>query len=103
MNMDIHTIEILSITIYKVICLLSGVLLTYMGYKLFMHGIWGHAGNAEAEFGNNRVLVKKAAPGTFFVLAGTLVIGITIYKGLELNTTIDRATGSTYEKPILPD
>lgn len=82
---------------------MSGVLLAYMGYKLFMAGIWGHAGNAEAEFGNNRVLIKKAAPGTFFVLAGTIVIGITIYKGLEFNTAIDTLKGSIYEKPALPD
>lgn len=101
--MDMHAVEILSVTFYKIISLLSGDLLAYMGYKLFITGTWGHAGDAEAEFRNNRILIKKAAPGTFFVLAGAIVIAFTIIKGLEFNTTSGRSYGSSYEKPTIPN
>jgi len=60
-----------------------------MGYQLFVKGIWGHAGDMEAGFGDNTLVLKKAAPGTFFVLCGAVIVAATIYKGLDFknNTT----------------
>jgi len=67
--------------------LVAGTLLSYMGYKLFMSGIWGNAGDIEGKFKDNKIVLKKAAPGTFFILAGVIIIGFTIYKGLDYETT----------------
>ena len=100
--MDIVLAEILSITIYKVCSLATGVILSYLGYKLFIAGVWGHAGDAEGVFGNNKLIIKKAAPGTFFILMGALVIGLTIYKGLEFKS-FPQTQGVTNEKPKLAD
>ena len=60
-----------------------GFLFSYMGYKLFMNGIWGHAGEIDSQFGDNKLVVKKAAPGTFFALFGAIIVGMTVWKGLE--------------------
>nr|WP_067297653.1 hypothetical protein [Marinobacterium profundum] len=100
--MDIQVAQILALTIYKIVSLLAGVSLSYMGYRLFMAGIWGHAGDAEGEFGNNRIVIKKAAPGTFFVLMGAIVIGLTLVKGLnfEISPVME---GALSEKPALID
>ncbi len=56
-----------------------------MGYRLFMAGIWGKAGDLDAQFGENKLLLKKAAPGTFFVLFGAIIIALTIWKGLSFD------------------
>jgi len=94
-------IQIISLTIYKLTSLVTGVLLSYMGYKLFMAGIWGNAGDIEGKFNDNKFVLKKAAPGTFFILAGAIIIGFTIYKGLDYETTTSRS--QVDDKPIITD
>ncbi len=73
------------VVIYKVMSLLVGLASCFMGYRLFMNGIWGEAGDLNAEFGDNKLVLKKAAPGTFFAVLGTIVICFTLWKGLDIN------------------
>jgi len=49
-----------------------------------MAGVWGNAGNLEGRYGNNKLILKSAAPGTFFALFGTIVIAVTVIQGLEI-------------------
>jgi hypothetical protein len=79
--------EIIALLLYKVVSLLVGLFFAYMGYRLFMAGVWGQAGELDAQFGNNKILLKKGAPGTFFALFGTVIIAFTIWRGLDLSTT----------------
>lgn len=93
--MDIqHTITIGAI-LYKIASLLVGLASCYFGYKLFVAGIWGNAGDMETNFGNNKVVLKSAAPGTFFAVLGTIIICVTIWKGLELNQYSSSAEDGT--------
>jgi hypothetical protein len=96
--MDVQLVEVLALTVYKVASLATGVILSYLGYKLFMAGVWGDAGDAEGVFGDNKIIIKKAAPGTFFVIMGALVIGLTIIKGLDLGST-KTIHGASNEQP----
>ncbi len=41
--------------IYKVISLLSGVVIVYMGYKLFMKGIYSDTGEVAMDWNNNKL------------------------------------------------
>ena len=70
---------------YKLACIVSGVLICYFGYRLFVLGIFRGAGDLDSSFKNTRLILKKAAPGTFFALFGALVVGATVWMGLELN------------------
>lgn len=79
----IETQVILSITLYKMVSLLVGGAFSYMGYRLFISGIWGNAGSLETHYENNRLVLKNAAPGTFFALFGAIIVSITLLKGLE--------------------
>lgn len=100
--MDIQTAQILAIVLYKIFCLIAGLLLCFMGFKLFISGIWGSAGDAEGQFGNNKIVLKKAAPGTFFVLVGGFVIGMTVYKGLAFeNLPVQQGVICNEKKPAL--
>jgi len=100
--MDIEIVQALSLTLYKIVSLLTGGCLSYMGYRLFMAGIWGNAGDAEGEFGSNKIVLKKAAPGTFFVVMGAIVIGLTLIKGLNFEQ-LSSSKGAHDDKPSLID
>jgi hypothetical protein len=74
-----------AMALYKVVCLLTGVALSYFGYRLFLAGVWGNAGDLDVTFSDNKLVLKSAAPGTFFALFGTIIIVFTVWKGLEVN------------------
>lgn len=94
--MDNNTTIVISTTVYKLCSLLVGVFLAYMGFKLFMSGIWGNAGDLDSKFGNFKIVLKHAAPGTFFALFGTVVIGLTIFKGLNFESSQTTTPGNQY-------
>ena len=71
----------LSLLIYKLVSLGCGVLVCFFGYRLFVLGIFGNAGELDSQFQNNKLVLKKAAPGTFFSLFGACVIGVALWKG----------------------
>lgn len=81
--METTTQIIISLTAYKIASLLAGCFFSYMGYKLFTAGIHGHAGELESQFGNNKLILKKAAPGTFFTIFGAIIISITLMQKLD--------------------
>jgi hypothetical protein len=97
--MDPNVILMISFTMYKIIGLICGVILGYLGYKLFSVGIWGNAGTLQATHKDNKLLLKGAAPGTFFVVLGAAVIGITLYQGYSFHYTPGEATTV---RPTLP-
>ena len=80
---------IVALLLYKIVSLFVGLFFAYMGYRLFMAGVWGHAGELDAHFGDNKVLLKKSAPGTFFALFGTVIVAFTIWKGLDFSRTTE--------------
>jgi hypothetical protein len=97
-----------ALLLYKVISVIAGLLLCYMGYRLFMSGVWGNSGDLTTQFGDTKLLLKSAAPGTFFVVLGTVVLLATIWKGLNFpsaaqpqDLTSRAATGEP--RPNFPD
>lgn len=89
--MNVEVTSIIVAATYKFATLIAGIILSYMGYRLFMAGIWGNAGDLDVKFKSNKLIVKSAAPGTFFVLFGTIVICFSIFKGMKIDKkTISR-------------
>jgi hypothetical protein len=96
----------IALLLYKIVSLLVGLFFAYMGYRLFMAGVWGQAGELDAQFGNNKILLKKGAPGTFFALFGTVIVAFTIWRGLDISTTtttelnsLNKVSQSSLSKP----
>lgn len=77
-----------AILIYKLICIASGVFFCFLGYRLFVLGIFGNAGDLDSQFHNTKLVLKKAAPGTFFALFGAVIIGGTIMQGLGFKESL---------------
>jgi len=83
---------ILGLVLYKLACLAVGALFGWLGYRLFTAGIWGPAGNLHANFKDWKLILKSAAPGTFFVVLGAFIIVFTVMNGLKLE--VDKGGGS---------
>jgi hypothetical protein len=75
----------LYLTIYKVATLLVGLAFTFMGYKLFIRGIFTEAGELRANWENRSLMMKRAAPGTFFALFGTVIVCVSLWRGLSFS------------------
>ena len=103
--MDLVIAQTWVVLIYKLASLLAGVSLSYMGYRLFISGIWGDAGSAEGNFTDFKIIIRKAAPGTFFAVLGAMVLIAAIFKGLSMqsNPLLPPSMGKLNEKPTLSD
>lgn len=72
----------LALFIYKLVSIGSGLVVCYFGFRLFVLGIFTGAGDLSSQFQNTKLILKKAAPGTFFALFGAAVIAVSLWKGL---------------------
>ena len=99
--MDAKIILMATFTLYKIFGLIAGTVFGYLGYKLFAAGIWGDSGTLQAASKDNKLLLKGAAPGTFFVVLGTIIVGVTLYQGYSFFYTIANETAGTHP-PTLP-
>ncbi|QDT96795.1 hypothetical protein [Gimesia aquarii] len=86
MNSEIIMMVIM-LSLYRIVSLLVGLGFAYMGYKLFDHGVFDKAGDLSAAWGKNRLLLKQAAPGTFFSLFGTVIVVVALWKGMSFDFT----------------
>jgi len=78
--------SLIVVGIYRSIALIAGILSIYLGYQLFRIGVYEKAGDLKAAWGSNRLVLKQAAPGTFFALFGALVITFGLWKGITVQS-----------------
>ncbi len=77
----------LSTGIFRVSSLFIGMFSIYLGYKLFMNGIWGDAGSFKVNSEDLNLVMKNAAPGTFFALFGSGIIIASLAIGVNVSYT----------------
>lgn len=70
----------------------SGLVIIFLGYLLFIKGIFNESGDFEGTFKDNKIILKKAAPGTYFVLFGSIVILMALYKGFVTEDLVKSET-----------
>lgn len=76
---------IVGLVVYKLACIAIGALFVLLGYRLFKAGIWGDAGNFQANFKDAKLVLKSAAPGTFFAVLGAAIVVFTVTSGLKFD------------------
>jgi hypothetical protein len=77
------------IIIYRILIASIGFAIVFLGYKLFTNGIFGKAGDIDAIWGNRKLLIKRAAPGTLFAIFGAFVICFSVFKGPLIKGSIE--------------
>lgn len=83
---------ILAVSIFKAALIVSGSVCVYLGYRLFRLGIVGES-DVEAGADTYKLTIKRAAPGSVFALFGAILVGITAYKGLDIEYGKESGTG----------
>jgi hypothetical protein len=63
--------------VYRLGIVASGTLTMWLGYKLFLAGVFEKAG-ASMAVGDRKLRLTNAAPGTFFALFGSSVVGFCV-------------------------
>lgn len=76
---------IIGTVLYKLAALLVGFGLAYLGYRLLIAGIFEGGGDLDATFSDTKLILKKASPGVFFALFGTVVLVVILTKGLDIS------------------
>lgn len=71
--------------LYKVFCLFSGLAIIFLGYHLFIKGIFAHSGDLDASWKDYKLILKKAAPGTYFVIFGSIILITVVFQGLAFD------------------
>lgn len=98
---------IVSILIYKLSSLITGVILCYFGYRLLLSTVTNSvSANIKLEFFNGKINVSKLTPGMLFSLFGAIILGFTMWKGIEIkkvpvaqNTTSVQSIAPTIKAP----
>ncbi|NEI71014.1 hypothetical protein GR212_15655 [Rhizobium lusitanum] len=73
--------------LYKITCLAVGAVCIVLGYELFLRGFLDPA-SINATRGDASVEIRNAAPGIFFALFGSAIVGLTVYRGFRVNSQI---------------
>lgn len=72
---------------YKIICLLVGLIIVFLGHVLFLKGVFSSAGDMDVAIRDTKLILRKAAPGTYFVVFGSIIISMVIFKGYTTQET----------------
>jgi uncharacterized membrane protein len=77
---------------YKTVGLLIGLVVIYLGYRLFTAGVRGsadlHASHTGAH-GEYQLRLLKGAPGLFFALFGVVIVVVVLLSRVEVNLGLD--------------
>lgn len=92
--MDMDTAILLRF-IERLIGMLIGGLSIYLGYRLFLKIPDQREGEGRINFKDLSIIMSRIGPGVFFALFGASVVGMSIYKGVIVESSGDRFVGST--------
>ncbi len=99
--------ELVQLTIvvafFRAATVFCGLAALAMGYRLFSVGVYERAGDLKAAWGDRSLLLKQAAPGTFFALFGAVIVvaGISAGLGVSHRTTTGPGGGQVVGETVL--
>lgn len=83
---------VLIVTILRAVMVLAGVAFAYMGYRLFVRGIYDSTSDLHAVWADKKLAITKAGPGIFFALFGVVVVATSVWRGTGLSQSPSSAT-----------
>jgi hypothetical protein len=92
---------IVGFTVYKIASVACGAFVCWLGYKLFVAGLWNPAGDVEAKFEKASVVIKSAAPGTFFAVLGMVLSIVSVWRGYDFQ--MPDGSGAAEMQKFTPD
>lgn len=90
-----------SLVVYRIVSILVGALVVFLGYKLFLFGVYEKAGELQAVWGAKKLILKQALPGTLFALFVAGIISLALWRGIDLQRVHEIAAKHTESSPIV--
>ncbi len=91
-----------ALVLYRIVTIVVGLLLAYLGYRLFVLGVYEKAGDLKAVWGSHLLTLRQAAPGTFSALFGTVVISIALVRGINIDQIRQISSGTEQSSAAPP-
>jgi hypothetical protein len=101
----VHLVTVLAILFFKLVVLVAGVLITWMGYSLMVKGVTGEF-KFSANYHGLKSGLASASPGLLFLLLGVLLLITAVFKDKPFETegTSNPQTQSiTPARAVLPN
>jgi hypothetical protein len=96
------TIQIILIgTGFRAICLASGLGFAYLGYRLYVKGVFEKSDEIKGHFGEASVVLKNVAPGVVFALFGLIVGLLGVIRPISIDAELRPSIRNT-PKPQSP-
>jgi hypothetical protein len=92
----------LLVTLFRIATVLIGFGFAYLGYRLFRSGVYEHATDLKAAWGDKNLMLKQAAPGTLFALFGVVVVATGMYRQISFESTAKSNTNPPTESAPQP-
>lgn len=98
---------VIALVASRILTALIGLTFGYFGYRLFCLGVYVKAGELRAAWGERHLILKQAAPGTFFALFGTVITAAALLGGGDVErartlTTSGTTKGSDHTEAVTP-
>src|SRR5215813_8827954 len=74
---------VLIANIFRVFCLIAGLGFGYLGYKLYVKGVFDKTQDIKASFGNAKVALRHVAPGVVFGVAGIIIAVLGVIRPIK--------------------
>src|SRR3990167_868577 len=85
------------LSMYRCLTIIVGLLIVYLGYRLFLAGVYEKAGDLRAAWGDKNLTLIQTAPGIFFALFGAVIIAVSLWCGIQIEQIYK--TGSDEQDP----
>lgn len=92
---------------YRLITMLIGCVIVFLGYRLFSVGMFQNTTDLKAAWGEKNLTLKQASPGIFFALFGASIIATSLWRGVSIEQTrtqseMQSQSGATLTTPKQP-
>jgi hypothetical protein len=93
------TIKIILIgTGFRAVCLASGLGFAYLGYRLYIKGVFEKAEEIKGHFGEASVVLRNVAPGVVFALFGLICGALGVIRPISIDAELRPTTTANNSK-----
>ncbi|HJY86254.1 MAG TPA: hypothetical protein VKE24_05395 [Candidatus Acidoferrales bacterium] len=78
--------------VFRIACLMVGFGFAYLGYRLYVKGVFDKTQDINASFGDAKVALRHVAPGVVFGIAGIVVSILSVVRPIQITTSVPPAS-----------
>jgi hypothetical protein len=89
--------------LFKITTIGIGFLIIIMGFFLLMKGLSSSTGEIQLSFAGKKITFRNASPGIYLFVVGGIMIGVAVFRGIELKSQKKQFTNSIDSTSLVID